>query len=347
MEATKNNIRSFLFVIFIVGIVFIAQSGRDTAPLQKSLTYQDSYSVRETRSPQPLSLKYRVPYASVITRFVEQEAGDIIVFPEEAEEEYQEESIQLPDTRDAQAVLIYDVTADEDIFVFNEIQRWPAASLSKLMVALLAFEEFDMTGRVAITKHAVATEGFSGGFSSGEIFSVRDLANAIMIVSSNDAAVSLAEFYGYQNFIDLMNKRARELQMVQTNFFEPSGLSVLNQSSADDLKRLALYVYKNYPEIFLISQKKTALLYDYSTNSYHAVRNVNRYANSPTFLGGKTGYIDESRQNLISFFSRNNNSILVIILGATNRYAVGNNILRWLDAYYYVSAEGELISGIN
>jgi D-alanyl-D-alanine carboxypeptidase len=324
----RTVFRSAAFVVFVVSLIALAQTGRPSH--LTAVERQDSYSVREELAPQPLSLTHRIPYARVVTRFVEQEEGDFLFIEEEPEQKP-----ILPDIRDARSALVYNVASGEDIFAFNEIQRWPIASLSKLMVALLSFEKFDMTSRVAITRAAVSTEGAAGDLASGGIYSVRDLVNAIMIASSNDAAVSLAEFYGYQNFMALMNTRAKELGMVQTYFDEPSGLSVLNQSSADDLKRLTLYIYENHPEIFLISQKQTTRLHNYATGEYHAIRNVNRYANASQFLGGKTGYIDESRQNLISFFSRNNKPILVIILGSTNRYAVGDNVLAWLDSEYF------------
>ncbi|MBI1960693.1 MAG: D-alanyl-D-alanine carboxypeptidase [Candidatus Liptonbacteria bacterium] len=324
MNSAHNTVRSVLFVAALAGIVVMMRTG-DRGPSLPPIAHQDAYSVRETANIQPPTLRYRIPFASVITKFTNQEEGDSAP----AEETASTTPAHLPNILDAQAVLISDVATGDDIYAFGEIQRWPVASLSKLMTALIAFEELDMRSKVVITKNAVASEGRAGGFSAGEAYSVRDLINALMVVSSNDAAISIAEFYGYPKFTEKMNARARELHMVQTNFFEPTGLSILNQSSADDLKRLALFVYRDYPEIFLISQKPSVPLAEHAAGKMRTIKNINRYAGDPAFLGGKTGYITESRQNLISFFARNGRAYLVIILGATDRYAVADNVLRW------------------
>lgn len=222
------------------------------------------------------------------------------------------------------------------LFDFNSRKRWPIASLSKLMASVIALEKFDKEKEITISASAVATEGNSGEFKAEEIFKIEDLIKAMLVVSSNDAAIALAEEAGVENFTEMMNKKTKELGMDDTYYEEPSGLSFLNQSTAEDLVKLASYISIKYPQILEISRQKEVGITELKSKKLRKLLNINRFASSSDFiggpskqdetrpkiefLGGKTGYIDESEKNLISFFNKDDKTILTIVLGAKNAF---------------------------
>ena len=142
----------------------------------------------------------------------------------------------------------------------------------------------------------------------------------MLIVSSNDAAVAVAENFGEREFINEMQKKASELKMFQTTYLEPTGLSFINQSTADDLAKLATYIYFNHPEILEISRQKETELLELKSNTARKLLSIDKFAGEPDFIGGKTGYIEEADRNLIALFEINGKTILTITLGADDSF---------------------------
>jgi D-alanyl-D-alanine carboxypeptidase len=223
----------------------------------------------------------------------------------------------------AQAVLVSDLDNNTDLISYNINKRWPLASITKLMTAVLAFEEIGGRKEILISETAVAAEGDSGKLKVGELYKIDDLINLMLITSSNDAAAALAEFYafGSQNFVKLMNKKAAELGMNQTVFFDPAGLSPLNQSTVNDIQKLMKYIEESHPEI-LVSTRPT---------DFKGFKNINPFAGQANFLGGKTGYLEEAKENLASLFSLNEQRILIVVLGAENRLKQTQEIISYLS----------------
>ena len=211
------------------------------------------------------------------------------------------------------------------------VNRWPIASLTKLMTAVVALEKIGPEKTILVSENAINSEGTAGNLSPGEIYIALDLIKAMLLTSSNDAAVALAEAYGTENFVREMNEKAGELGMLQTIFFEPTGLSFLNQSTPNDLAKLVNYIYANYPEIFGISRQKESLILDLETNQAKRLVNANQFVGRSDFIGGKTGFIDESKQNLISLFNKNDRPVLLIILGSSDRYKETEELLKCVE----------------
>ncbi len=212
----------------------------------------------------------------------------------------------LPPTVSAFAAQVSDLRSGEVLFQSNASSQWSLASLTKLMTAVIALENLSDDVSYTASFRAVATEGAAGFLVAGRKYSLSELLRSMLVFSSNDAAVVLAEAQGTDKFIDLMNEKARALKMDGTRFFDSSGLSPLNQSSAEDLRKLMAYVFRNLPQIFLISRENI----QGATHPFVA---------DPDFLGGKTGFIDESGGNLISLFNYADRPLLIIILGSKQR----------------------------
>jgi len=208
------------------------------------------------------------------------------------------------------------------IFELNSENRWPIASITKLMTAVIALEKTDTNKEIKMSDEIIATEGFAGDFRTGEIFREIDLIKAMLVASSNDAAEAIAENFegGKQSFIDEMQKKAAELKMFQTTYLEPTGLSFINQSTAKDLSVLISYIYSKHPEILEISRQKEIQIIDLQTGKLKKILNIDKFAGQKDFIGGKTGFIDESGKNLIGVFDMSGETIVTVVLGADNSF---------------------------
>ncbi len=200
-------------------------------------------------------------------------------------------------------------------------KRWPIASLTKLMTALVAFENIPEGEVIIITEEAVLTEGVSGSFTAGEKFKLNDLVKAMMLASSNDAASAIAIHFGEADFIEAMNEKAKELGMTDTSFIDPTGLSSRNQSTVIDLLRLTEYVRTIEPEILAMSKKLKDTIMEVKTGKRRTIVNINIFAGRSDFLGGKTGSTQEAGGNLISVFKVAGEPKIIIVLGAEDRFA--------------------------
>lgn len=214
----------------------------------------------------------------------------------------------------------------------DEAKRWPIASLTKLMTAVVARDVISPTERITITYVNPEVQGFAGNFSVGEIFTAKDLEKAMMIVSSNVAADAIANHYGRERFIDTMNSYAYRLGLTNTYFDDPTGLSYKNQSTVEDLDKLVTYILKKTPDIFRTSRLKSDRIYNLKNGKGRVLTNINEYAGTAGFLGGKTGTTPEAVGNLISIFKGNSKTPdkVIILLGTEHRYEETNNILtKW------------------
>jgi D-alanyl-D-alanine endopeptidase (penicillin-binding protein 7) len=210
----------------------------------------------------------------------------------------------------------------------NSQNMWPIASITKLMTAVVALENLNQSSVVEITQQDIdATDG-NNTFQVGDSFTVDGLIKALLMVSSNDAAYALANAMGQDNFIKKMNDKAKEISMTQTNYHEPSGLSYLNQSTAHDLYSLLIYIQKHDQLIFDTTRIKTLTIKN-QTKGRPAKKlvNINEFAGRKDFLGGKTGTIDQSGENLISLFYKNGKMIYIGVFGSPDRFGETLKIL--------------------
>ena len=230
--------------------------------------------------------------------------------------------------------LVSDLLRPDNIVEQNAQKRWPLASLTKLMTAAVVSENIPLGTPITISQTAEAMEGEGGGLKSGEAYSAEDLLKALFLVSSNDAAKALAEFYGEEKFVNAMNSKAQELGLTNTFFKETTGLSTINQSTPNDLKTLMRFIYTKHPKLFTYSQNTAMPITELTTHTTRIQRNINLFAGRSDFLGGKTGFIEESGENLVSLFSRGGQPILIIVMDANDRFKETEVLLRAFDTAY-------------
>ncbi len=207
-------------------------------------------------------------------------------------------SVDKPSTLkvSAESYLVADVETGEIILEKNADTPYPMASVSKLLTAIVAKEQIDARHIATVSKDSYNTYGTEGELSSGEKILVSDLYYPLLIESSNDAAEVLADDFGRDAFLKLINQKAAALGMYSTSYEDPSGLSANNVSTAHDLAMLGLHIYSEYPEILDITRVKQYAIYN------HTWANANLFLTYPNFLGGKNGFINEAKKSTLSYF---------------------------------------------
>ena len=230
-------------------------------------------------------------------------------------------SAQPPEIQ-AEAAMISDLKTGRTYFQLNQNFRWPMASLTKLMTVALALKNMDLNQPIKI------------GEEPGYTYSGNDILNIILITSQNEAAEALANIYGRNNFIAGLNSLAKEFGMSSTNFSDPTGLSVANQSTATDLQKLALNIYQNHPKILDITRKKSVTVTELNLKKKTKLSNMNIFAGTAGFGGGDTGYGDDANSNSLSVFSYANRPILVIVLGTDDSFGETEKLMDWFKNNY-------------
>ncbi len=234
-----------------------------------------------------------------------------------------------PPVVNAEAALVTDLGSGETYFSFNSDKRWPLASLTKLMTAVVATENLDSKSRLTLSAADFANAEENEFFKAGYVYSVNDVISTMLLLSKNEAAQALADNYGLDKFVSLMNEKSRELGMSSTHYEGPTGLSVVNQSTAEDIKKLAIFIERNEPKIFELTRRKVGLITELNSGRKTTIGNINIFAGQSDFLGGKTGYTDEASGNLVSVFSYERRPILIVVLGTANRFGETERIFEW------------------
>jgi len=212
----------------------------------------------------------------------------------------------------------------------NPDQPYSIASVTKLMTAAIALENIKADQTIKLTEEMLKPLGSSPALYPGADVSAGNLIKAILIQSTNDAAEALSYFLGKEKFLNLMNQKAKQLEMTSTVFYDVSGLNPANRSSATDLAKLLTYIYINHKEILTISKSNDFWLPD-KNNKLVKFKNVDYLYPLSAFVGGKTGYLTEAKQTLASIFNVNGKPIAIIVLYSSNYQADALAIIKKLN----------------
>src|SRR5690554_3212682 len=132
---------------------------------------------------------------------------------------------------DIKAAILIDADTGQVLYEKNSAKTLPPASITKIMTLLIAMEEIEkgnisLDDEITISKYAESMGGSQIYLAAGTRVKFRDLLKSVTIASANDASVAIAEALAgtYNNFIRVMNNRAEELGMENTNFINSTGL---------------------------------------------------------------------------------------------------------------------------
>lgn len=246
----------------------------------------------------------------------------------------------------ALSLLVKEDTTQEILYGQGSEEQLPIASLTKLMTALVTLQSYSLSQVVIITERAVAEEGTNGLLKKGDTFTIQDILALLLIESSNDAATAITGIEGEELFVARMNKEAQKLGLLNTRFFNATGLDPddlkepINYSTARDMARLVSFILKEHPELFEILSYRSLALYDTQGIFHHTLYNTNEllwYEGWPTaIVGGKTGWTFKAQGCLILILKgpKNKGYLIQVILGAENRFEQMKKMVDWVYTSY-------------
>ena len=226
------------------------------------------------------------------------------------------------------------------IFQNNSVEKLPIASLTKLMTANIVLENYDLSKEIKISKESVGQEENFGKLQANKIFSVEYLLYPLLMESSNDAAFSLANDYEgitEDEFVELMNLKAEELNLKNTHFINPTGLDpkeqtrIGNYSTTEDLVKFIAKDLLKKPLIWKILATP-----EYNLYGPELINTNELLKETPDILGGKTGWTDKAGgcMALVLKSQKGNGYFINVILGASSpqaRFKEMKKLINWLD----------------
>ena len=241
-------------------------------------------------------------------------------------------SVQIFENLDleAKALYVWDVVKQEEIYSENSESQLHLASLSKVMMAVTALEQLPEGTIITIDRNSLSEEGDSG-LLINEKWTLKDLIDFSLLVSSNDGAMAVASAISSQvsdngdlnDFIGLMNQKARDIGMTQTYFLNPSGLDKNDlipggSGSAKDIALLFEYALKEYPSA-LEATSYPSVEFDSVSGLVHEGKNTNDLVSKlPGVIASKTGFTDIAGGNLaIAFEPEPGRPIILVVLGSS------------------------------
>lgn len=225
-------------------------------------------------------------------------------------------------TPNAGSSVLMEVSTGTILFEKEKDKQVAVASLTKMMSQILileAIESGNLTWEEEVTTSSNAA-GYGGTqiyLQPGEKMTVRDMMKGISMASANDATVALAErIAGSESaFVQMMNQKAKELGLKNTNFVNPTGLDEENHySSAYDMGLIAIELLK-HEQILEFSSVYEDYLRVNTPNKFWLV-NTNKLVRFYEGADGlKTGFTDNAKYTMAVTAKRNNMRLIAIVLG--------------------------------
>lgn len=238
---------------------------------------------------------------------------------------------------DSKYAIIYNMDTNEVLYEYNSNEITSIASLTKIMTCIVAIENIEnLDTKVTLGKDVfyglVEAQASVAGFKYGDNVSYRDLLMGAMLPSGADATRALAiNIAGSEEaFVKLMNAKAKELNLSNTNFINTTGLEAMGHySTVQDIATLLIYSLKNdtFKEIYTTREYTT-------TNNLKFSSTLKKISNGYTIdvshiQGSKTGYTDEAGLCMSSIANYSDVNYLLITAGADYH---GNTPRQLLDA---------------
>lgn len=237
----------------------------------------------------------------------------------------------IPDTYSSACLLMEEITG-KILYSKNANSIMYPASTTKIMTAILTLENCNLSDTAVVSHNAVFSipSGYStASLVEGEVLTIEQLLNVLLIPSANDAAVVLAEHIAgsVEAFSDMMNSKAVELGCLNTHFVNPNGIHNENHySTAYDLALIGKYAMQ-FPTFKEISSKTRYTLpitnaYSKEDRIFNTTNDLIKpnYSSSPTnyyykyATGGKTGYTDPAGQCIVATATKDNVSLIAVTL---------------------------------
>lgn len=229
-----------------------------------------------------------------------------------------------------EALIVKDISSKQTLYSKEPFKEVQPASLTKVMTVILAIEHGNLGAPITITREMTKVEPTIAGYRRGDVIIMEDLIKAAMIKSDNDAAKAIAITVGgsEENFVKMMNAKAKNIGMNATQFTNPCGYDTKGHySTPKDLLKMAEYAIKNrkFNEISKMNEhryravNKPREFYAYTHN-----RLLNRYQYA---VGIKTGYTAKAGPCLIARAKKDGKDCVIVMMNAKgDRWKTAKNI---------------------
>ena len=243
---------------------------------------------------------------------------------------------------DVKTAILIDYDSNEVIYELEPDMSIYPASMTKIMTAIIVFDmlkenKLDMDDKFIISEKAwrLSQSGYSSMFLMiNDEVSVENLLKGIIIASGNDACVAIAEGIAgsEENFSEIMNEKAAELGMTNTNFANSSGINNPdNYSTVKDIAIMSKYLIKQHPDYYELF-KETKFTWDRTGGDPITQGNRNPLLYKRLGVDGiKTGYLAVEKYSLASTMKREKRRLIAVASGFQTKNTRSNGSLRLLN----------------
>lgn len=227
----------------------------------------------------------------------------------------------------SKSAIAIDVETGNVLFEKDASKKIYPASTLKILTALVALEEGDLKDEITVSKNALEGQKNGGtniGLKEDEKIVLEDALYGMLLESANDAAIAIGEHYGngsMKDFAKLMNKKAKKLGLDNSHFVNSYGFFDEDQyTTVEDLAKLTRKAIKNEKLLEILSSPTYTLEKTNKRNTPLKINSTHKMFpgkefSFESFVGGKTGFIEEAGNNLISLFKKDNRMILLVLSG--------------------------------
>ncbi len=259
------------------------------------------------------------------------------------------ESKSVIDINGASAVIM-EAETGKILFEKNADEALSPASMTKIMTMLLVVEAIDkgfvsLNDQVTISENSAGMGGSQVYLEKGSVATVQELLTSVAIASANDGAVALAEKIGgtEENFVAMMNKRAKELGCTNTNFKNPHGLDEEGHAvSAKDMALIARELVKHEEILELTKTYETTLTHQNGKSIW--LVNTNSLIRFYSGLDGlKTGYTENAGYCLTGTMERNDMRLITVVMKANSKEERNTDTINMMEYAFSMFYKGKLL----
>ncbi|MBM7557200.1 D-alanyl-D-alanine carboxypeptidase family protein [Halanaerobacter jeridensis] len=255
---------------------------------------------------------------------------------------------------EAKSAILMEFETGQILFRKNENLELPPASITKIMTLLLTAEAIEegkasLDDQVEVSSFAESMGGSQAWLAEGETYPLKDLLKAVVLPSANDACVAVAEHIGgtEQNFVRMMNRRAKDLGLEHTHFVNTTGLPVEHgehYTSAHDIAVMARELIQTYPKLLEWSSNRVDYIKNESLRIYTTNNLVGHY---PGADGLKTGWTEKAEYCLAGTAQRGERRLISVVMKTDSQNARVEQSAELLDYGFKAFYKANLIGPQN
>lgn len=232
---------------------------------------------------------------------------------------------------ESKSAIVMDIETGEILYEKQSKEKSQIASTTKIMTALILAENRLKTDLIKFSSNAMKVPSTSiykdvaFNLKEGDLLTADSVMKGLLMASGNDMALIIAEDIagGEEDFSRLMDKKALEIGMNDSDFYTASGLDTDDRlngenhySTAYDMALLGVAAYNNDWVRENMGTKKATI--GTSNGYYFSIENSNKNLGKNNCIGGKTGYTTKAQRCLVAFYEKDNRTLVGVVLGGGN-----------------------------